>query len=155
MSQSDKITKKYLKYFDNPTKNVEKNLASVQWRYTESTRWVELLWFAGIQPTPPNFFFSLSHPPTVSPATTFNTLEHNWNNIITMTRGNQRDNDRAKALKKAGNTVRPYSPPLCSYWPFLQKSKNTLSGSEFARSKEDAAAIMREKQRKGMCPRRR
>ncbi|KAF7526094.1 hypothetical protein PCG10_004325 [Penicillium crustosum] len=49
-----------------------------------------------------------------------------------MTRGNQRDNDRAKALKKAGNT----------------KNKNTQSGSEFARSKDDAAAIMREKQRK-------
>ncbi|OQE91948.1 hypothetical protein PENNAL_c0008G09203 [Penicillium nalgiovense] len=49
-----------------------------------------------------------------------------------MTRGNQRDNDRAKALKKAGNT----------------KNKNTQSGTEFARSKEDAAAIMREKQRK-------
>ncbi|KAG0156762.1 hypothetical protein PDIDSM_3943 [Penicillium digitatum] len=49
-----------------------------------------------------------------------------------MTRGNQRDNDRAKALKKAGNT----------------KNKNTQTGSEFAKSKEDAAAIMREKQRK-------
>ncbi|OQE36248.1 hypothetical protein PENCOP_c012G05916 [Penicillium coprophilum] len=49
-----------------------------------------------------------------------------------MTRGNQRDNDRAKALKKAGNT----------------KNKNTQSGSEFAKAKDDAAAIMREKQRK-------
>ncbi|CAI7634193.1 unnamed protein product [Penicillium crustosum] len=53
-----------------------------------------------------------------------------------MTRGNQRDNDRAKALKKAGNT----------------KNKNTQSGSEFARSKDDAAAIMREKQRKDVQP---
>ncbi|CAI7629837.1 unnamed protein product [Penicillium viridicatum] len=53
-----------------------------------------------------------------------------------MTRGNQRDNDRAKALKKAGNS----------------KNKNTQTGSEFARSKDDAAAIMREKQRKGMYP---
>ncbi|KAJ5810987.1 hypothetical protein N7447_010503 [Penicillium robsamsonii] len=49
-----------------------------------------------------------------------------------MTRGNQRDNDRAKALKKAGNS----------------KNKNTLTGSEFAKAKDDAAAIMREKQRK-------
>ncbi|KAJ5193669.1 hypothetical protein N7491_001000 [Penicillium cf. griseofulvum] len=49
-----------------------------------------------------------------------------------MTRGNQRDNDRAKALKKAGNS----------------KNKNTQTGSEFARSKDEAAAIMREKQRK-------
>ncbi|CAI7641399.1 unnamed protein product [Penicillium glandicola] len=54
-----------------------------------------------------------------------------------MTRGNQRDNDRAKALKKAGNS----------------KNKNTQTGSEFAKSKDDAAAIMREKQRKGMYPR--
>ncbi|KAJ5570802.1 hypothetical protein N7535_004462, partial [Penicillium sp. DV-2018c] len=49
-----------------------------------------------------------------------------------MTRGNQRENDRAKALKKAGNS----------------KNKTQMSGSEFARAKEDAAAIMREKQRK-------
>lgn len=32
----------------------------------------------------------------------------------------------------------------------LQKHKNTMSGSEFQRNKEDVAAIMREKQRKGM-----
>lgn len=31
-----------------------------------------------------------------------------------MTRGNQRDNDRAKALKKAGNTVRLF---LENGWP--------------------------------------
>ncbi|CEJ60742.1 Putative 4f5 domain protein [Penicillium brasilianum] len=49
-----------------------------------------------------------------------------------MTRGNQRDTDRAKAQKKAA----------------ASKSKNTLSGTEFQRAKEDAAAIMREKQRK-------
>ncbi|KAF7716661.1 Uncharacterized protein PECH_008232 [Penicillium ucsense] len=49
-----------------------------------------------------------------------------------MTRGNQRDHDRAKAQKKAASA----------------KSKNTLSGTEFQRAKEDAAAIMREKQRK-------
>lgn len=29
-----------------------------------------------------------------------------------MTRGNQRDNDRAKAQKKANATVRSYTPPL-------------------------------------------
>ncbi|KAJ5610215.1 hypothetical protein N7510_006934 [Penicillium lagena] len=50
-----------------------------------------------------------------------------------MTRGNQRDNDRAKAQKKAA----------------ASKGKNNLSGSQFAKAKEDAAAIMREKQRKG------
>ncbi|KAJ5683249.1 hypothetical protein N7462_006414 [Penicillium macrosclerotiorum] len=49
-----------------------------------------------------------------------------------MTRGNQRDNDRAKAQKKAASA----------------KSKNTLSGTQFQKAKEDAAAIMREKQRK-------
>ncbi|OQD72418.1 hypothetical protein PENDEC_c021G03457 [Penicillium decumbens] len=49
-----------------------------------------------------------------------------------MTRGNQRDTDRAKAQKKAASA----------------KSKTTMSGTEFQRAKEDAAAIMREKQRK-------
>ncbi|CAL5874000.1 uncharacterized protein PFLUO_LOCUS8285 [Penicillium psychrofluorescens] len=49
-----------------------------------------------------------------------------------MTRGNQRDNDRAKAQKKAAGS----------------KGKNSLSGSQFAKAKEDAAAIMREKQKK-------
>ena len=33
--------------------------------------------------------------------------------------------------------------------PLQQKGKNTLSGSQFAKAKEDAAAIMREKQKKG------
>ncbi|KAJ5176394.1 uncharacterized protein N7482_002271 [Penicillium canariense] len=50
-----------------------------------------------------------------------------------MTRGNQRDTDRAKAQKKAASA----------------KSKNSLSGTQFQKAKEDAAAIMREKQRKG------
>ncbi|CAI7639593.1 unnamed protein product [Penicillium manginii] len=50
-----------------------------------------------------------------------------------MTRGNQRDTDRAKAQKKANAT----------------KGKNTMSGSEFQKTKEDAATIMREKQKKG------
>ncbi|KAJ5896453.1 uncharacterized protein N7473_005852 [Penicillium subrubescens] len=49
-----------------------------------------------------------------------------------MTRGNQRDTDRAKAQKKAA----------------ASKSKNTLSGTQFQKAKEDAAAIMREKQKK-------
>ncbi|KAJ6085896.1 hypothetical protein N7486_010177 [Penicillium sp. IBT 16267x] len=49
-----------------------------------------------------------------------------------MTRGNQRDNDRAKAQKKANAT----------------KGKNTQTGSQYQKSKEDAASIMREKQRK-------
>ncbi|KAJ6077881.1 uncharacterized protein N7446_000817 [Penicillium canescens] len=51
-----------------------------------------------------------------------------------MTRGNQRDNDRAKAQKKAA----------------ASKGKNTQTGSQYQKSKEDAAAIMREKQRKGI-----
>ncbi|KAH7094836.1 hypothetical protein FB567DRAFT_586189 [Paraphoma chrysanthemicola] len=47
-----------------------------------------------------------------------------------MSRGNQRDKDREKKEKaKQG-----------------MKSKNTQSGTEFARSKEDQAAIMRAKQ---------
>ncbi|KAJ5949698.1 hypothetical protein N7454_001282 [Penicillium verhagenii] len=49
-----------------------------------------------------------------------------------MTRGNQRDTDRAKAQKKAQG----------------QKGKNTQSGTQFQKTKEDAATIMREKQRK-------
>ncbi|KAJ5281408.1 hypothetical protein N7478_006780 [Penicillium angulare] len=49
-----------------------------------------------------------------------------------MTRGNQRDSDRAKAQKKLQGT----------------KSKNNMSGTEFQKQKEDAATIMREKQRK-------
>ncbi|KAJ5191127.1 uncharacterized protein N7498_010112 [Penicillium cinerascens] len=49
-----------------------------------------------------------------------------------MTRGNQRDTDRAKAQKKAAGS----------------KNKNTMSGTQYQKSKEDAAAIMREKQKK-------
>ncbi|KAJ5712838.1 hypothetical protein N7493_009306 [Penicillium malachiteum] len=49
-----------------------------------------------------------------------------------MTRGNQRDTDRAKAQKKAQS----------------QKTKNSMSGTQFQKAKEDAATIMREKQRK-------
>lgn len=71
-----------------------------------------------------------------------------------MTRGNQRDTDRAKAQKKAQSQVRlPLTPPCSMEIPRAntgeQKSKNTMSGSEFQKAKEDAATIMREKQRKG------
>ncbi|KAF9887600.1 hypothetical protein FE257_009813 [Aspergillus nanangensis] len=48
-----------------------------------------------------------------------------------MTRGNQREKARAKNLKKEQS----------------QKSKNSMTGSQFQKSKEDAAAIMRDKQR--------
>ncbi|XHG00550.1 hypothetical protein AWENTII_003989 [Aspergillus wentii] len=51
-----------------------------------------------------------------------------------MTRGNQRDNDRKKALKKQADA----------------KSKNTMTGSQFQRAKEDNASIMRQKQEAGM-----
>ncbi|KAJ5081465.1 hypothetical protein NUU61_009729 [Penicillium alfredii] len=71
-----------------------------------------------------------------------------------MTRGNQRDNDRAKAQKKAQAQVCLH-PPDRSTIPMTQrltisrqKGKNTMSGSQFQKSKEDAAAIMREKQKK-------
>ncbi|ETN41721.1 uncharacterized protein HMPREF1541_03657 [Cyphellophora europaea CBS 101466] len=50
-----------------------------------------------------------------------------------MTRGNQREKAREKALAKEGN----------------KKNKNTQSGTEFARTKEAQAAIMREKQAQG------
>jgi hypothetical protein len=43
-----------------------------------------------------------------------------------MTRGNQRDNDRAKALKKAGNTVRIFSSLSFPYTadPFTEEQKH-------------------------------
>lgn len=50
-----------------------------------------------------------------------------------MTRGNQREKAREKNLAKDAS----------------QKKKNTTSGTEFARTKEAQAAIMREKQAKG------
>ncbi|KPI38319.1 uncharacterized protein AB675_12081 [Cyphellophora attinorum] len=49
-----------------------------------------------------------------------------------MTRGNQREKAREKNLAAQG----------------AAKSKNTQSGTEFARTKEAQAAIMREKQAK-------
>ncbi|MCJ1298917.1 hypothetical protein MMC08_001708 [Hypocenomyce scalaris] len=48
----------------------------------------------------------------------------------TMARGNQRDKAREKNLKEQGAT----------------RKKNTQSGTEFARTKEQQAAIMRQKQ---------
>ncbi|PNS14142.1 hypothetical protein CAC42_6655 [Sphaceloma murrayae] len=47
-----------------------------------------------------------------------------------MARGNQRDKAREKAQKAAAGT----------------KTKNNMSGAEFQKAKEDAAAIMRAKQ---------
>lgn len=51
-----------------------------------------------------------------------------------MARGNQRDKAREKNLKEQSG----------------QKKKNSQSGTEFARTKEDQAAIMRRKQAEGM-----
>ncbi|OJJ87137.1 4F5 domain protein [Aspergillus glaucus CBS 516.65] len=48
-----------------------------------------------------------------------------------MARGNQRENDRKKSQKKMAG----------------MKGKNTMTGSEQQRTKEDVAAKMREKQR--------
>ncbi|EXJ84872.1 hypothetical protein A1O3_05547 [Capronia epimyces CBS 606.96] len=50
-----------------------------------------------------------------------------------MARGNQREKAREKNLKEQAST----------------KKKNSLSGTEFQRTKEAQAAIMREKQAKG------
>lgn len=47
-----------------------------------------------------------------------------------MARGNQRDKAREKNQKEAAKA----------------KSKNSMTGTEFAKAKEDAAAIMRAKQ---------
>jgi len=52
-----------------------------------------------------------------------------------MTRGNQREKAREKNLTKTAG----------------QKKKNTLSGTEQARNKEDTARIMREKQEKALA----
>lgn len=66
-----------------------------------------------------------------------------------MARGNQRDKARAKNLDKLAQVV----CIIYSRSPFvltpLQKSKNTMTGSQHARAMEDAAAIMRDKQKKG------
>ncbi|KAB8215882.1 hypothetical protein BDV33DRAFT_207938 [Aspergillus novoparasiticus] len=51
-----------------------------------------------------------------------------------MARGNQREKSREKNLKQQAEA----------------KHKNTMTGSEYQRAKENAAAIMREKQRLGI-----
>ncbi|KAF8544051.1 hypothetical protein BDD12DRAFT_817709 [Trichophaea hybrida] len=51
-----------------------------------------------------------------------------------MTRGNQRERDRAKAQKAAAGKA----------------TKSQKSGSEMLRDKDKVAAIMREKQQKGV-----
>ncbi|EEP80776.1 predicted protein [Uncinocarpus reesii 1704] len=51
-----------------------------------------------------------------------------------MARGNQRDKAREKTQKELAS----------------QKKKNTMSGNEFARTKEAQAAIMRAKQEAGV-----
>ena len=53
-----------------------------------------------------------------------------------MTRGNQREKAREKNLKDAAGAGK----------------KNTMSGSEQQKNKEDVAKIMREKQAKGKSP---
>ncbi|KAK6408803.1 hypothetical protein LTR95_018382 [Oleoguttula sp. CCFEE 5521] len=65
-----------------------------------------------------------------------------------MARGNQRENAREAAAKKAGNTV---CDPRISGWSNTtdfssQKNKTTMSGSEQMRNKDEVARIMREKQ---------
>ncbi|KAL3962273.1 hypothetical protein ACCO45_003796 [Purpureocillium lilacinum] len=57
-----------------------------------------------------------------------------------MARGNQRDQARAKAQKAASSVT------LTDVDARLQKSKNNMSGTEFAKAKEAAADIMRQKQ---------
>ncbi|GAM84282.1 hypothetical protein ANO11243_022760 [Dothideomycetidae sp. 11243] len=57
-----------------------------------------------------------------------------------MARGNQRDKAREKNQKEAAKAVTTHT---------TQKSKNSMTGTEFAKAKEDAAAIMRAKQAAG------
>ena len=75
-----------------------------------------------------------------------------------MARGNQREKAREKNLKEQGQQVcisHASSASLLSgltgCFASSQKKKNTMSGTEFARTKEDQAAIMRQKQEAGMC----
>ncbi|KIW99936.1 uncharacterized protein Z518_10864 [Rhinocladiella mackenziei CBS 650.93] len=78
-----------------------------------------------------------------------------------MTRGNQREKAREKNLKEQAAQVgissarlRPFKPPTSSFTirRYCEhpdpKKKNTQSGTEFQRTKEAQAAIMREKQAK-------
>ena len=73
-----------------------------------------------------------------------------------MARGNQREKARENNLKKQAVQVRKsfLNPPSCpvsnpiSLSP-LQKKGNGKTGSEMARDKDNAAAIMRQKQADG------
>lgn len=81
----------------------------------------------------------------------------------TMTRGNQRDKAREKNLKAQGgevsltaqhfvfNSAFNFNYQWIRLWLtwLAQKKKNNQSGTEFQRTKEAQAAIMREKQAKG------
>ncbi|EYE97842.1 4F5 domain protein [Aspergillus ruber CBS 135680] len=75
-----------------------------------------------------------------------------------MARGNQRENDRKKSQKKMAGMVQStsfFAPTKISsmrltiVFLLLQKSKNTMTGSEQQRAREDVAAKMREKQKAG------
>ncbi|KAK2766363.1 hypothetical protein FQN53_006755 [Emmonsiellopsis sp. PD_33] len=64
-----------------------------------------------------------------------------------MARGNQREKAREKTQKEAaGQTAHQTWTELTQPFPALQKKKNSQSGTEFARTKENQAAIMRAKQ---------
>ena len=71
-----------------------------------------------------------------------------------MARGNQRDKAREKNLKDAASQVRSVllvlqtsaTPQSADTSGPIQKKKNTQSGTEFARTKEEQAKIMRDKQ---------
>ncbi|KAI5279721.1 hypothetical protein KEM52_004278 [Ascosphaera acerosa] len=59
-----------------------------------------------------------------------------------MARGNQREKSREKTAKAEAAKGRRRDDADGR----VQKKKNTMSGAEFARAKEEAAAIMRAKQ---------
>ncbi|KIV86892.1 hypothetical protein PV11_02473 [Exophiala sideris] len=63
-----------------------------------------------------------------------------------MTRGNQRDKAREKNLKEQAGKV-----CLDNAVPADPGKKTTVSGTEFQRTKEQQAEIMRQKQAKGGC----
>ena len=86
-----------------------------------------------------------------------------------MARGNQRDKAREKTQKEQASQVciPEFSWILTPTFPcpfrlclrasnlllLLQKKKNTMSGTEFAKEREKVAAIMRQKQEAGMLER--
>lgn len=67
--------------------------------------------------------------------------------------GNQRDKAREKAQKAQAGMVRQFRLRSLMYRALLltsdQKGKNTASGTEQQKNKEDVAAIMRAKQAAG------